>query len=367
MSFLSILLPVYNQIELVKKNVEIILKSKRHDIELVVCDDCSSENIESFFKAIDDSRVTYYRNEVNLGHDYNILKGLKKAKSDYVFLLRTRDLILVEAIDLIISTITLNPDIAYLTGSAIDENGNNKLIFNEKIYKCGIETLRANRMLFIHPSGQLYNKRYIDFNALELFLNNHLHSKYGFVVHNLIRTQLALKGDFIILSDFLWQYTNTSKCKDIAVNSAPDKMSVYSYEYEVLRFSLEFDWVNLVFPETYKEFQFEFLLQDYLKRATWGIIQHNNNKEELAHYDSESKNLKFSQLQQDFTVFAYQKIGCITSPIKENLEKKFKIFILNNNINNRLKYYIYNYLVRITGIEEFVLMLKNRYNQLCIK
>lgn len=167
---LSICLPIYNQSNLVKECLINILKYQGDEIEIIVNDDCSTENIEELLDTFQDKRIKYFRNPKNLGHDLNILESFKNSTSNYAFLLRVRDRIVPDNFKDVISSLLENSRISYLTGSAIDENGNYVLKFDDLEFSKGIATLKQHTNLFIHPSGSLYAIHLLDIDRLELFL-----------------------------------------------------------------------------------------------------------------------------------------------------------------------------------------------------
>ena len=62
---ISFCITVYNQSELVKKCIDSIVSYKGNDIEIVVSDDNSSENIRELLYTYHDDRIKYY---VNIRH-----------------------------------------------------------------------------------------------------------------------------------------------------------------------------------------------------------------------------------------------------------------------------------------------------------
>ena len=110
---LSICFTVYNQIDMLKQNLDQIAKYQGDDIEVVISDDCSTDNIWMLIESYHDNRISYYRTEKNVGHDLNILHGIRCCKSNYVYVFRTRDNVFVENIPSIIKTLELYPDAGY--------------------------------------------------------------------------------------------------------------------------------------------------------------------------------------------------------------------------------------------------------------
>ena len=231
-AILSFCIPVYNQTEMVRECIGELLKYKGEDIEVVISDDCSTEDIEGLVKSFNDSRVKYFCNEVNLGHDLNIISSFRNAESDFAFLLRVRDRVLHTGIPLIIERIKSKPELAYLTGNAVDEKGNLRLAYHKESFSKGTEALERHMNAYLHPSGSMYSLKLLDLDAEEKFIRSHMDTKFGFLAHCMMRMELAVKGDFEFICDApIWQYTNTLNSKDVAVNSDKNKISVFAPVY----------------------------------------------------------------------------------------------------------------------------------------
>jgi glycosyltransferase involved in cell wall biosynthesis len=83
---LSIIIPTYNRIELLKELLFNVQKELTDiNYEIIVSDNASSDSTESFFLENIDKRIKYFRNEQNLGFYKNFLNGLQKARSDIVW------------------------------------------------------------------------------------------------------------------------------------------------------------------------------------------------------------------------------------------------------------------------------------------
>ena len=128
---LSFCIPVYNQVHMVEKVVKQILLYPEDDIEIVISDDCSTEDIQGMLEKIGDKRIKYFRNSDNLGHDLNIIRSFKRAKGTYGFLLRARDGVVPDSIKEIIRIIKREQPVSYLTGEAIDEEAKWKIRYSE--------------------------------------------------------------------------------------------------------------------------------------------------------------------------------------------------------------------------------------------
>lgn len=86
MPIISIILPVYNGASRLKEAIDSVINQSYTDWELLAIDDGSTDNtrgvVESFIK--NDSRIRYVKNEVNLGIQKTLNKGLKEARGEYI-------------------------------------------------------------------------------------------------------------------------------------------------------------------------------------------------------------------------------------------------------------------------------------------
>ncbi len=296
---LSFCIAVYNQKELVEKCVESIVEYHGNDVEIIISDDNSIEEFIYILDKFKDDRIKYYKNSNNVGHDRNILQAIKYAEGEYVCILRSRDRIYAGAIPEIIDILNKN-ECAYMVTSSFNEKGTVNLDFRDKVYTRGKKALDAHFKLFVHPSGNIYKRKYIDIERLNHFLNDEHVSKLGFIVHNLIRISLAEKGDFITSSVKGWIYTTTENSKDFAVNCDKNKKSIYASEYVIQRFIWESHWNLKNTSEKYKIDVIFSLIRFYLFQITWNMKLSNENVKLRRHYNYEKTKVSVLDEQKKF-------------------------------------------------------------------
>lgn len=89
--FFSIIIPTYNRENSVIRALESILAQTYQDFEVLVVDDGSTDQTEQAIKAIQDSRIHFFRTEnFGVAHARNI--GISNAKGTYVAFLDSDDL-----------------------------------------------------------------------------------------------------------------------------------------------------------------------------------------------------------------------------------------------------------------------------------
>lgn len=80
----TILMPVYNVEKYVKEAIESILNQTYKSFELLVLDDCSTDDTAQIVKSFTDERIRYIRHEKNLGLADNLNRGIELANTEYL-------------------------------------------------------------------------------------------------------------------------------------------------------------------------------------------------------------------------------------------------------------------------------------------
>jgi len=111
----SILIPTYNKALLLKMAIESILRQSFDDYEIVVGDDCSSDNTEEIVKSFRDDRIKYYRNDKNLGYGMNLQACYGRSSGQIIFLMGHDDVLLKDALLKTYNAFFLRDDIGVIT------------------------------------------------------------------------------------------------------------------------------------------------------------------------------------------------------------------------------------------------------------
>lgn len=82
---ISVVLPVYNGSAYLKDSVESVLNQSHTDFELIIIDDCSTDNSAAIAQYYEkrDERVLYFRNNINLKLPESLNKGFSHATGEY--------------------------------------------------------------------------------------------------------------------------------------------------------------------------------------------------------------------------------------------------------------------------------------------
>lgn len=84
MAKVTVLMPTYNVAPFVREAIESVLRQSYRDFELLVIDDCSSDETIEVVRTIDDARIRIVQNEKNLGLAENLNRGLSHINTEYV-------------------------------------------------------------------------------------------------------------------------------------------------------------------------------------------------------------------------------------------------------------------------------------------
>lgn len=123
---LEIFVPFWGDPGLLYDTVESVRAQHNRDWRLVVIDDCyPDDSVPAYFAALDDDRVTYLRNETNLGITENYREAIRQASSEYITILGCDDLLHPDYLDVILRTIAAVPDADVIQPGVqvIDEHG----------------------------------------------------------------------------------------------------------------------------------------------------------------------------------------------------------------------------------------------------
>lgn len=120
----SIALTTYNGEQFVLTQLESLSNQTIKDIEIVVCDDGSSDATCEILKqyAIKEPRMRFYRNDINLGFKKNFEKVIGLCHGDYIALCDQDDIWLPNHIELLLQHMDEKAQIVCGNSLLIDEN-----------------------------------------------------------------------------------------------------------------------------------------------------------------------------------------------------------------------------------------------------
>jgi glycosyltransferase involved in cell wall biosynthesis len=110
---LDIMLPFYGNVSLMRQTVRSVQAQDDRDWRLTVVDDCyPDETVGDWFAGLGDPRITYQRNEHNLGINRNFQKCVELAEHEYVVITGSDDVMLPDYVRTVRDIIGTYPDAA---------------------------------------------------------------------------------------------------------------------------------------------------------------------------------------------------------------------------------------------------------------
>ncbi|ELC8425434.1 glycosyltransferase family 2 protein [Clostridium perfringens] len=121
----SIITPSYNTEKFIDKTIQSVLKQTYKNWEMIIIDDCSTDNTDQIVAKFNDSRIKYIKNKKNLGAAISRNKALREAKGKWIAFLDSDDLWVPEKLEKQISFMNKNQySFSYSRYREIDEEGN---------------------------------------------------------------------------------------------------------------------------------------------------------------------------------------------------------------------------------------------------
>ena len=133
----SILLITYNQANYIKETIDSILNQTYQDFEIILSDDCSTDNTIEVVKSINDDRIKIFQTSFNVGINGNVNNAMNHATGDYFIILGGDDklrLNYLEKLNEVINNTSI--DVIYPQLTSIDEKSNYILGKNYYFWKC---------------------------------------------------------------------------------------------------------------------------------------------------------------------------------------------------------------------------------------
>ena len=121
----SIIMPSYNTATYIKETIESVLAQYYQNWELLIVDDCSSDNTDEIINLFHDPRIRYFKNDKNSGAAVSRNRALREAKGRFIAFLDSDDLWMPQKLEKQISFMEKNGyAFSYTNYEEIDINGN---------------------------------------------------------------------------------------------------------------------------------------------------------------------------------------------------------------------------------------------------
>lgn len=127
----SVCIPTYNQGRFIGQAIQSVLEQSFQDFELIIVDNCSTDNTQEVVKSFSDKRIKYFRNNTNIGGGKNWNKAISLATGGYISILHSDDFYLPGILEAESQVLDLNPNVGlvYSACRVISEKGEELFVY----------------------------------------------------------------------------------------------------------------------------------------------------------------------------------------------------------------------------------------------
>lgn len=119
----SVIMPSWNTAKFIGESIQSVIDQTYQNWELIIVDDCSTDNTDDVVASFDDPRIRYYKNSKNCGAALTRNRALREANGEWIAFLDSDDLWMPEKLEKQIKFMVHNDiSFSYTNYERIDEN-----------------------------------------------------------------------------------------------------------------------------------------------------------------------------------------------------------------------------------------------------
>ena len=100
---ITVIIPTYNKAAYISQTIESVLRQTYQDFEIIIIDDCSKDDTELVVQKYLSEKIRYFKHAQNWGPGATFNDGIKKARTEYVTLIASDDVLLPAHLELVIN------------------------------------------------------------------------------------------------------------------------------------------------------------------------------------------------------------------------------------------------------------------------
>jgi glycosyltransferase involved in cell wall biosynthesis len=232
----SICIPVFNCEKYISNCIDSILSQSYQNIELIIVDNCSTDNTQSKILKYNNSKVKFFFNESNFGIEYNWNKAISLSTGEFVKLMPADDVLNVMCIEKQVEVLNQNNDVVLVGCNRDIINSTGGIIFkpsnNYTNIKLGINEVVSYSILSAtnpigEPGGVLLRKSFLrdTFN---------FDNSIPYVIDLSFYFNYLENGKCYILNDYLYSFRVSSSSLSVNI-SFQQRNDFLSFMYKYLK------------------------------------------------------------------------------------------------------------------------------------
>jgi len=124
----SVCIPVYNGSDYIAESIESVLAQTYKDFQLIVVDNCSTDNTGEIVSNFQDPRLSYVRNTQNIGLVGNENRCLDLAKGQYIYILHHDDIMLPDNLERKVNLLDEHPEVGFVHSNILLIDGKGEVV-----------------------------------------------------------------------------------------------------------------------------------------------------------------------------------------------------------------------------------------------
>lgn len=233
----SVFLSSYNHEKYVGEAIESVLNQSFKDFELIISDDCSSDNSWSVINSYTDNRIVKIRNSCNQGANLTMEK-IKSFKGKYVAIHHSDDVWKINKLEKQVEFLENHPEYGacFTMVEYVDENGNFYDLPDKHVYKGIFDVKNRSRYEWLnhfffcgnclcHPSVLIRKELYFKYNLLENRIG--MRQLPDFIIW----VRLCMHENIYVYPETLTKFRLRRKVQENTSADRPDTHIRSQYEY----------------------------------------------------------------------------------------------------------------------------------------
>lgn len=239
----SILLPAYNHAKYLRETIESVLNQTFSDFELLISDDCSTDDSVQVIKSYTDERIIGVFFEENQGTVRALNHLLRMAKGEYIAVLGSDDVWELDKLEKQLAVLENDRGLAACFSWATIINQDSEEITDQSIFSKETFELENNDKAFILRKLYITGNRLCHSSAL---IRSSVHRQIG--EYNVAYRQLhdydlwiriLLKYNIYIIDSSLVRYRFVQNSGNVSQNTEKNNFRLYNEAEEIINFLFE--------------------------------------------------------------------------------------------------------------------------------
>lgn len=297
---LSFCISTFNRAEKVSTLVNEILKYDGLEIEVVVSDNCSTDNTKYELSKIKDSRFRYLENDTNIGAIPNYLKVINEGNGKYILFCTDKDTIVSSGINRLVEFFQANSNV--IAGYCeLDICTRSQNIILDK----GVNSLKRIGYLSKHPTGYFFQSSIL--TELKIMENYSDVNKVGSFPLEFILSEFCIRGNTAIINIplcYIETMEDVKKIKSYSYSETDDNLYFSPSQRYVMFEKYLTHLTSLELTNSEKRVVVRWLYINGLNCATFEYKKMLGNKIVCEHYNIKTRDvsvLEISKIDYKFT------------------------------------------------------------------